>query len=139
MRRGGMARPSGWVSNSSEASTPSVFSSGSPIPMKTTLRRPPPAPRARAAASASITWPAISPAVRLRAKGTVPERQKVQASGQPTWVETQTVRSVGVPPAPFAPERTAGDSPEIRRGAKARPARPPLSPRRFRMATASTS
>ncbi len=44
---------------------------------------------------ASTTWPAISPAVRLRTSRCVPVWQKVQLSVQPTWLETHSVpRSV---------------------------------------------
>ena len=44
---------------------------------------------------ATITWPTISPAVRLRTSRWVPVWQKVQVSVQPTWLETHSVpRSV---------------------------------------------
>ena len=40
---------------------------------------------------ATMIWPAISPGVRLRTSIWVPVWQKVQASVQPTWDETQSV------------------------------------------------
>jgi len=40
---------------------------------------------------ASITWPTISPAVRLRTSRIVPVWQKRQLSVQPTWLETHSV------------------------------------------------
>ena len=44
---------------------------------------------------AIITWPTISPAVRLRTRRWVPVWQNEQVSVQPTWLETQSVpRSV---------------------------------------------
>ena len=44
---------------------------------------------------AAITWPTISPAVRLRTRRCVPVWQNVQVSVQPTWLETHSVpRSV---------------------------------------------
>ncbi len=44
---------------------------------------------------ASITWPTISAAVRLRTSFCVPVWQKVQVSVHPTWDEMQSVpRSV---------------------------------------------
>ena len=44
---------------------------------------------------ATITWPTISSAVRLRTNRWVPVWQNEQVSVQPTWLETQSVpRSV---------------------------------------------
>ncbi len=44
---------------------------------------------------ATITWPTISPAVRLRTSRCVPVWQNEQVSVQPTWLDTQSVpRSV---------------------------------------------
>ncbi len=44
---------------------------------------------------ATITWPTISPAVRLRTSRCVPVWQNEQVSVQPTWLERQSVpRSV---------------------------------------------
>ena len=44
---------------------------------------------------AIITWPTISPAVRLRTSRCVPVWQNEQVSVQPTWLERQSVpRSV---------------------------------------------
>jgi hypothetical protein len=40
---------------------------------------------------ASMTWPTISPAVRLRTSFCVPVWQKEQVSVQPTWEEMQSV------------------------------------------------
>ena len=40
---------------------------------------------------ATITWPTISPAVRLRTRRCVPVWQNEQLSVQPTWLETQSV------------------------------------------------
>ena len=37
------------------------------------------------------TWPAISPAVRLRSRPISAVRQNPQFTGQPTWVEMQMV------------------------------------------------
>ena len=64
------------------------------------------APRRRSAASppgqspsrsrAAITWPTISPAVRLRTRRCVPVWQKVQLSVQPTWLETHKRAALGV-------------------------------------------
>ena len=39
-----------------------------------------------------MTWPTISPAVRLRSTPMVPVKQKAQPKPQPTWVETHRVR-----------------------------------------------
>ncbi len=66
------------------------MSNGSPIPIRTTLvTRSPSARRMRAKWS---TWATISPAVRSRRNPAWPVAQKAQPIGQPTWVETQTVR-----------------------------------------------
>src|SRR3990170_3558987 len=74
------------------ATTLSKLSSGSPIPIRTTLvtARSPfgPAPRAR---RASHSWEMISASVRLRLKPWRPVAQKLQFSAQPTWVETHNV------------------------------------------------
>ena len=43
---------------------------------------------------ASMTWPRISPAERLRTRRWVPVWQKRQVSVQPTWLETQSVPRV---------------------------------------------
>ena len=44
---------------------------------------------------ATITWPTISPAVRLRTSRCVPVWQNEQVSVQPTWLDTHSVpRSV---------------------------------------------
>ncbi len=43
------------------------------------------------ASRATITWPTISPAVRLRTRRCVPVWQKRQVSVQPTWEEMQSV------------------------------------------------
>ena len=44
---------------------------------------------------ATMTWPTISPAVRLRTSRCVPVWQNEQVSVQPTWLETHSVpRSV---------------------------------------------
>ncbi len=43
------------------------------------------------ASRASMTWPTISPGVRLRTRRIVPVWQKVQLSVQPTWLDTQSV------------------------------------------------
>ena len=61
------------------------FISGSPMPMKTawftgSLRR-----KCR-------VWSRISEAVRLRPKRIEPVAQKVQVSGQPDWLDTQSER-----------------------------------------------
>ena len=40
---------------------------------------------------ATITWPTISPAVRLRTSRCVPVWQNVQVSVQPTWLDTHSV------------------------------------------------
>ena len=40
---------------------------------------------------ATITWPTISPAVRLRTRRWVPVWQNEQLSVQPTWLETHKV------------------------------------------------
>ena len=72
-------------SRSQAASTASRFMSGSPIPMNTawftgSLRRK------------WSAWSRISEAVRLRPKRIAPVAQKVQVSGQPDWLETQSER-----------------------------------------------
>ena len=75
------------------------------ITMLVTKRSPSvgrPAPSARSAPSqspsrsrATITWPTISPGVRLRTSRCVPVWQNEQVSVQPTWLDTQSVpRSV---------------------------------------------
>ena len=61
-----------------------------------------PGPLARSAPSqspsrsrATMTWPTISPAVRLRTSRCVPVWQNEQLSVQPTWLDTHSVpRSV---------------------------------------------
>ena len=40
---------------------------------------------------ATMSWPAISPGVRLRTSFCVPVWQNLQVSVQPTWLETQSV------------------------------------------------
>ena len=67
--------------------SPSV---GSPGPFSRSAPRKSPS-RSRA----TITWPTISPAVRLRTSRCVPVWQNEQVSVQPTWLERQSVpRSV---------------------------------------------
>jgi hypothetical protein len=72
--------------------TLSKFSSGSPMPIMTTLVSLRwwcgTLPRCFAATQ---TWPMISAVLRLRLKPWVPVEQKVQASPQPTWLDTQSV------------------------------------------------
>ena len=66
--------------------TASKLSSGSPIPISTTLVT------ARSSSrTASHTWPAISAAERFRLKPCLPVEQNAQSSGQPTWEDTHRV------------------------------------------------
>ena len=80
------------------------------MPMKTTFdtaRTPspdgtrPPSPggvppgKSPSRSRATMTWPTISAAVRLRAQACVPVWQKVQLSVQPTWLETHKRAAVG--------------------------------------------
>ena len=67
------------------ASTLSRFMSGSPMPMNTAWFTGSSRRKCRA-------WSRISDAVRLRPKRIVPVAQKVQVSGQPDWLETQSER-----------------------------------------------
>ena len=107
MRRLEMAMPSPSATISSASRTASKLYSGSPMPIITILvmqrspvgitpsvgRTPPGQSPSRS--RATITWPTISPAVRLRTSRCVPVWQKVQLSVQPTWLETHSVpRSV---------------------------------------------
>ena len=45
---------------------------------------------------ATITWPTISPAVRLRTSRCVPVWQNEQLSVQPTWLETHKRAALGI-------------------------------------------
>ena len=87
--------------------TASKLYSGSPMPIMTILvtQRSPlgmtpsvgrvPPGQSPSRSRAASTWPAISPAVRLRTRRCVPVWQNVQVSVQPTWLETHNVpRSV---------------------------------------------
>jgi hypothetical protein len=66
----------------------------SPVGMTPSVGRVPPGQSPKRS-RATITWPAISPAVRLRTSRWVPVWQNVQVSVQPTWLETHSVpRSV---------------------------------------------
>ncbi len=47
------------------------------------------------ASRATISWPTISPGVRLRTSFCVPVWQKRQLSVQPTWLDTQSVPRPG--------------------------------------------
>ena len=52
-------------------------------------------PQSPRSSRATMIWPTISAAVRLRTSRWVPVWQKEQVSVQPTWLETQSVpRSV---------------------------------------------
>ncbi len=66
----------------------------SPVGMTPSLGRVPPGQSPRRS-RATITWPTISPAVRLRTSRCVPVWQNEQVSVQPTWLDTHSVpRSV---------------------------------------------
>ena len=59
------------------------------------LQRAPRPGKSPSRSRATITWPTISPAVRLRTSRCVPVWQNEQVSVQPTWLERQSVpRSV---------------------------------------------
>ena len=87
-RRGAIAKALGWTSRRTAGSTAGRLSSGSPIPMKTTLlmRRP-----GSSSSRMRQTWSTISAVVRLRPKPRAPVAQKLHASGQPCWVEMHSV------------------------------------------------
>ena len=82
---------------SQAASTFSMLSIGSPMPMNTQLvtragpLRPPLCGRSSRRRKWSA-WSRISEAVRLRAKRMRPVAQNVHVSGQPDWEETQIER-----------------------------------------------
>ena len=85
-----MPKPSAAFRIVSEASTDGQLSSGSPMPMNTTLV-------GRSAGSRrtiSRTWPAISNGERLRRKPIRPVAQNEHRSAQPPWLEMQRVRRV---------------------------------------------
>ena len=66
----------------------------SPLGITPSVGRVPPGQSPRRS-RATITWPTISPAVRLRTSRCVPVWQNVQVSVQPTWLDTHKVpRSV---------------------------------------------
>ena len=66
----------------------------SPVGTTPSVGRVPPG-QSPSRSRATITWPTISPAVRLRTRRCVPVWQNVQLSVQPTWLETHSVpRSV---------------------------------------------
>ena len=66
----------------------------SPVGITPSVGRVPPGQSPRRS-RATITWPTISSAVRLRTRRCVPVWQKEQVSVQPTWLETHSVpRSV---------------------------------------------
>ena len=76
----------------------SKFSSGSPMPIITTLViwRSPFGPGSmplvrRSSNSAIHSWPMISDTVRLRLKPCLPVEQKRQLTAQPAWVEMHSV------------------------------------------------
>ena len=101
MRRREMPMPSLSETISSASRTASKLYSGSPMPIITTLvTRRLPVGVSRSAQSlrrsrATMTWPTISPAVRLRTSRCVPVWQNEQFSVQPTCEETHSVpRSV---------------------------------------------
>ena len=66
----------------------------SPVGTTPSVGRVPPG-QSPSRSRATITWPTISPAVRLRTSRCVPVWQNEQVSVQPTWLETHSVpRSV---------------------------------------------
>ena len=88
MRDSGM--PICSTSRRTAAMKASKLRNGSPIPINTRLMRSRPGSaccRLRTAA----TWPAISPAVRLRMMPSFAVRQNWQLTAQPIWLETQMV------------------------------------------------
>ena len=109
MRRFDRARPSPSMTSLRAPLTLSKLYSGSPIPIMTMLvssrpsevywalssstSRPAIEPLGHSprASRASMTWPTISPGVRLRTRRIVPVWQKRQFRVQPTWLDTQSV------------------------------------------------
>ena len=81
--------PSGSVNSRVAFSTFSKFNSGSPIPIITMFS--PVLAVSLFSRTIYITWPTISPAVRLRSSPISAVRQNLQSTGQPTWLEMQIV------------------------------------------------
>ena len=88
MCRAPIPNPAGWFRIVSVVSTASQLSSGSPIPMNTTLV----GCCAGSRNTISRTWPAISPAERLRRNPMRPVAQKTQPSAHPACDEMHSVR-----------------------------------------------
>mmetsp|Transcript_24702 Transcript_24702/g.53909 ORF Transcript_24702/g.53909 Transcript_24702/m.53909 type:complete len:317 (+) Transcript_24702:533-1483(+) len=75
-----------WFRSWQDLMTLGRFSSGSPMPMNTTLLT-----RLPNSSCTVITWSMISCGIRLRANPPLPVAQKVQRMGQPTCDDTHTV------------------------------------------------
>ena len=75
----------------------SKLSSGSPMPMNTTLVMPRRSPRSASQFAARQTWPTISALLKLPAKPCLPVAQKLQSRAQPTWEEMHSVLRVASP------------------------------------------
>ena len=95
IRFGDMPTPCGSVRSRVAFRTLSRFSSGSPMPIITTFNRESVAPD-RFPGQHTSTWPTISPAVRFRSRPIRAVRQNLQSTGQPTWLEMQTVLLPGL-------------------------------------------
>ena len=104
IRRLEMPIPSPSATISRASRTASKLYSGSPMPIITTLvtKRPPSvgtmAPsggnwpgQSPRRSRATMIWPTISPAVRLRTSRCVPVWQNEQVRVQPTWLDTHRV------------------------------------------------
>src|SRR5271157_471002 len=73
------------------------------MPMKTRFTRSRPT-RTAWRSRIATTWPAISPAVKLRCRPSLAVRQNWQLTAQPTWLETQMVARFQLFPAPVIPD-----------------------------------
>src|SRR5688572_7096969 len=89
IRRAPIPSPRGSFQVESACASALRFMVGSPIPMTTMFVTASPSGSASCTCSTCST---ISPGVRLRMSPSSPDAQKTQATGQPTCVETQTVR-----------------------------------------------
>ena len=67
------------------------FSSGSPIPIITMLKRLLSPCQQAIVLATNSTWPTISPAVSDRSSPISAVMQNLQSTGHPTWLEIQTV------------------------------------------------
>ena len=98
MRRRDRDRPSLSITTFIASRTFSKLYSGSPMPIRTMLLisrvsslGAPWTGHSPRSSRASISWPTISPGVRLRTSFCVPVWQNEQVSVQPTWLLTQSV------------------------------------------------